>query len=117
MATTTTTRKAAPKKGAAARAATTEKKAATKTIKEGGLTFKIPATEPGIILLHLGDLEGGKKLIAPVQDILRDTIGEAEYGRLMEHVRAEKLDGDATGDLIGGLARKILDAYGITEGE
>lgn len=116
MAATTSTRKAAPKKGAAARAASTEKKAASKTIKAGGLTFKIPATEPGIILLHLGDMEGGK-VIAPVQDILRDTIGDEQYAQLVAHIRAEKLDGEATGDLIGELAQKILDAYGITQGE
>jgi len=116
MAATTTTRKAAPKKGAAARAATTEQKVATKKIKAAGLTFTIPAEMPGILLLHFGDMEGGK-MISPVQDVLKDTLGENQYAGLVASIREQKLNGQQVGDLLGSLTEQITEAYGLTEGE
>jgi hypothetical protein len=112
-ATTSTGRgKASPAKGGAARAATSEKK--HKTIKAGGLTFKIPPVMPGIVLLHFGEIEGGK-VLAPVQGIIRDVIGETQFELLVDKIRT--LDADATGDLLGEVAGKITDAYGLTAGK
>ncbi len=116
MAATTTTRKAAPKKKAAARAATSEKKVEHKTIKALGLNLKIPAEMPGVLLFHYGDMEGGK-VLAPVQDVLRDTIGEDAYRGLMDECRDRNLTGEEVGDALGSLMEQVQEAYGTTEGE
>ena len=117
---TTTTRKkaAAPKRGAAAKVAkvaTAEKKAATKTIKALGLNLKIPAEQPGVLAFHYGDQEAGQ-VLAPIQAILRDTIGDEAYAGLIAEVRDRKLSMDETSDALVSLYEQILAAYGISEG-
>ncbi len=116
MATSTTTRKAAPKKGAAAKAAMAEKKAATKTVKALGLNLKIPAIAPGALSFHLGDQEAGK-MLAPIQGVIRDSIGEAAYAGFIDEVSKRGLSLEESVDAQVSLYEQILAAYGITEGE
>lgn len=104
-----------------AAAALAEGNGKPKEIEWHGLTLVLPAHVPGSALWDYAEIEGGKKSLGPVMNVLRAIIGDDQEDLVKAHVAEEGWDLEKTTQAVlddeDGLFSLVMGAYGTTPGE
>lgn len=115
---TDATTPAAPTTGAAAQAETDPQ---PKTITWRGLELTLPPAASPKVIRYFGEIEDGRKSIAPILNLIRVLVGDDQYDQVWDQLEADGVSmEDATDALLDdddGLFSVAMAAYGTAPGE